>query len=104
HGDKQISLKTLKGINTLVLGHDHPAIALRQQSTVHKYKCYLVGKNRGKTIIVQPSTFPLVPGSDVTKEQLRSPVLPKNLSKFEVFIVDEKTTEVLEFGKLKELK
>ncbi len=103
HGDKNLFAKKLKGVSTILIGHDHPAITLRQKSTVHKYKCYLVGKHKGNTIIVQPSTFPLLSGSDVTKEKLMSPLLPKDLGKFDVFVVDEKTQDVLRFGKLKNI-
>ena len=56
-----------------------------------------------RTLIVQPSTFPLVVGSDVAKEQLMSPLLPADVSRFEIFVVDEKKLEVLRFGRLKNL-
>lgn len=96
HGDKII--KTYSDI--VIIGHDHPAIMLREKDKREKFKCFLKGKIKKTTVIVQPSFNPLIEGSDVISEKLLSPYL-KNISDFDVFIVDDKKKEVLSFGKLK---
>ncbi len=104
HGDELPTAHQIKTTKIIIIGHDHPAITLRHKSTSHKYKCYLRGAYTRRTLIVQPSTFPLVVGSDVAKEQLMSPLLPADLRRFEIFVVDEKKLEVLGFGRLGKLK
>lgn len=86
----------------IIMGHEHPAITLREKSKAEKFKCFIKGKYKKSTLIVQPSFNPLTQGTDVAKEQVLSPLL-SNLSKFEVYIVNDKTHEVLPFGKLKNL-
>ncbi len=86
----------------IIMGHEHPAITLREKAKAEKYKCFIKGKFKRSTLIVQPSMNPLTKGTDVTKEQTLSPLL-NDLSKFEVFIVNSKTHDVLPFGKIKNL-
>ncbi len=86
----------------IIMGHEHPAITLREKAKSEKFKCFLKGKFRKSTLIVQPSLNPLTEGTDVLKEQVLSPLLSDVLS-FEAFIVDDKTHEVLPFGKIKNL-
>jgi len=81
----------------VVIGHEHPAISLREEGKVEKYKCFLVDKE--KKLIVMPSFNLLFEGTDVTKEKVLSPYL-KDVSKFSVYIIGEK---VYEFGKVKDL-
>lgn len=86
----------------IIMGHEHPAITLREKAKQEKFKCFIKGKFRKSTLIVQPSLNPLTEGTDVTKEQVLSPLL-SDLSKFEVFIVNDRTHEVLPFGKIGKL-
>ncbi|HLF54750.1 MAG TPA: metallophosphoesterase [Candidatus Nanoarchaeia archaeon] len=86
----------------IIMGHEHPAITLREKSKAEKFKCFIKGKYKKSVLIVQPSFNPLTQGTDVTKEEVLSPLL-SDLSKFEVYIVNDKTHEVLPFGKLKNL-
>jgi len=85
---------------TLIIGHDHPVVSLREDSRVEKYKCFLKGKWKDKNLIVMPSFNLLVEGSDVLKEKLLSPYLEQDLSEFEVFVIGDK---VYKFGVLKEI-
>ena len=98
HGDK--IPEDIEKIKTIIIGHEHPAISLRDNSRVERFKCFLIGTFKGKRLIVMPSFNPVLPGSDVLKDKMLSPLLT-NVDDFEVIVVDK---EVLEFGKIKVLK
>lgn len=98
HGDRLMKIPS--SIKTIIIGHEHPAISFRQRPS-EKYKCFLVGKYKGKILIVQPSFNLVTEGTDVSKEYLLSPFLKQNLKNFECFIVAD---TVYRFGKLKNLK
>ncbi|MBI4981462.1 metallophosphoesterase [Candidatus Woesearchaeota archaeon] len=97
HGDKLIKTTA----KTIIIGHEHPAITLREKSKVEKFKCFLKGRWNGKTLIVMPSFNPLLEGTDIIKEKLLSPFL-KDVSDFEVFVVH--AGEMFRLGRVKELK
>ncbi|MBI2668758.1 metallophosphoesterase [Candidatus Woesearchaeota archaeon] len=97
HGDELHNTKAKR----IIIGHEHPAITLREKSKREKYKCFLKGKWKRKELIAMPSFNPLTEGTDVLKEQLLSPYLQK-LDDFEVFIVSK--GEVFAFGKVKGLR
>lgn len=98
HGDSID--KEVTSAKTIIIGHEHPAIGLKDKSRYEKYKCFLKGTWKGKTLIVQPSFNPLTEGTDILRERLLSPYL-KNINNFEVFVVSKK--DVLPFGKVKNL-
>lgn len=103
HGDKLpekygIQLKEIKAI---IIGHEHPALGLKERARVERYKCFLKGSYKRKQLIVLPSFNLVVEGSDVLKERLLSPLLPKDIGEMEVFIVADK---VYSFGKIKGLR
>ena len=102
HGDKLNDdiLKLTKKIKKIIIGHEHPAVGLAEGSRVETYKCFLKGKWKNKTLIVQPSFNLVTEGTDVLKEALLSPFLKQDLGKFDVYIVSDK---VYEFGKIKNL-
>ena len=100
HGDK-IPKEALKDVSTIIIGHEHPAVSLKEGARVEKVKCFLRGKYKGKNLIVQPSFNTIVPGTDILKEGILSPFLRQNLGNFEVYAVEDK---VYEFGKLKDLR
>lgn len=94
-----------KNIKTIIIGHEHPAITLRDGPRAERFKCFLKGtwKKASKRydLIVLPSFNPLIEGTDVLQHQLLSPILKNiKISEFEVFIVGDK---VYNFGKLKGL-
>ena len=95
HGDELVETKAKR----IIIGHEHPAIVVREGSKREKYKCFLKGKWKGKRLIAVPSFNPLLEGTDILKEQVLSPFL-KNIRNFEVFIVHK--GEAFEFGKVKE--
>ena len=101
HGDKIISNSDTNKSKTLIIGHEHPAITLREEIRHENYKCFLLGKFKSQKLIVMPSFFPLIEGTDILREELLSPYLHQNLKNFEAFIVADK---IYKFGKLKNLK
>ncbi len=96
HGDKLKEIKT----KTIIIGHEHPAITISDKIRKEKYKCFLKGKWKNKNIIVMPSFNQLTEGTDIASQRLLSPFL-KNISNFEVYVIEDK---VYNFGKLKNLK
>lgn len=101
HGHKEITIP--KRIRTIIIGHEHPAVSIREGERSERFKCFLKGKYGGKEIIVLPSLNLLTEGTDVLKEDILSPFLKQrkqDLDSFEVFIVSDK---VYNFGKLKNI-
>jgi putative SbcD/Mre11-related phosphoesterase len=97
HGDKPHLECLDKKIKLIIMGHKHPAVTLREGEKSERYKCFLVGEWKGKRVIILPSFFPLVEGSDVFIEDTNL-AFKLNLSKFEVYVVGDK---VYEFGKMR---
>src|SRR3989344_788893 len=97
HGDVLVKTEA----NRIIIGHEHPAIKLHENSKWEKYKCFLKGAWQGKELIAVPSFNPLLEGTNILERQMLSPYL-KNIRNFEVFVVGEK--EVFYFGKLKNLQ
>ncbi|MAG52580.1 MAG: phosphoesterase, partial [Nanoarchaeota archaeon] len=93
HGDK------LKEINTsiIIIGHEHPALSIKDEIRNETYKCFLKGKYKNKTLIVTPSFCLVRPGVDVLTKEYPTPYR-KNLDNFEVYVVGDK---IYNFGKLK---
>jgi len=96
HGDK-VPDKISKQVKNIVIGHEHPAITISDSIRSERYKCFLVGKFKGKNLIVTPSLNPLTQGTDVSKEKLLSPFLKGNIDNFRVIVVGDK---LYDFGKL----
>ncbi len=101
HGNKIPDKAVLKQVKTIIIGHEHPAIMLRQGLRSEKYKCFLKGKYKHKVLIVQPSLNLLTEGTSIDKEKLLSPFLQQNLDNFDVYVVADK---VYEFGKVKNIR
>ena len=100
HGHKIPGKPLLKGIKTVIIGHEHPAISIREGPRSELFKCFLKGKWKGKTLIVQPSLNLVTEGTNILKEKLLSPFLKQDLGNFEVFVVGE---EVMGFGKINDI-
>ena len=100
HGHKIPNKNILKKAKIIVIGHEHPAISLREDVRIEKFKCFLKGKYKRKKLIVMPSFCLATEGTDILKEKLLSPFLDQDLRNFEVSVVADK---VYEFGKLKNL-
>lgn len=87
---------------TLVIGHEHPCIGLRNGERVEKIKCFLKGQFEDRELIVMPSFNFISEGSDILHEKLLSPFLNKgSLDNFEVYGVEN--FEVFPFGRVKNI-
>ena len=100
HGDKIPSKELLDDCSTVIIGHEHPAVSLKEGSKSELFKCFLKGKYNGKTLIVQPSFNEMIEGTDILRDKILSPLLKQNLDNFEVFAVEDR---IYKFGKLKNL-
>jgi|TARA_B100001971_G_C18141746_1_gene510751 putative SbcD/Mre11-related phosphoesterase len=100
HGDKIPSKELLKDVSTIIIGHEHPAVSIKEGPRVELVKCFLVGKWKRHNLIVLPSFNLVTEGTDVLKEQILSPFLRNNLRNLNVYVVADK---VYGFGKLKDL-
>jgi hypothetical protein len=100
HGHQIPEDNDFKNANIIIIGHEHPAIGLKEKGRVEKFKCFLKGKYKDKILIVQPSFNLLIEGTDILKERLLSPFLHQNIDTFEVFVVSD---EVMYFGKVKNI-
>lgn len=98
HGDR-IPRSIKEG--TIIIGHEHPAVSLREGPRVELVKCFLVGKYRKKNLIVLPSFNLVHEGSDVLREDALSPFLRRDISEFRVYAVSD---GIYNFGKLKTLR
>jgi putative SbcD/Mre11-related phosphoesterase len=99
HGDKIVDIP--KKVKTIIIGHEHPAVTIKDKVRAELFKCYLVGKFKGKELIVMPSFHFVQEGHDMLKEKVLSPYLKQDLDDFRVLIVSK---GVYDFGKLKGLK
>ena len=101
HGHKEVDSDKLDKVNTIIIGHEHPAISIREGLRAERFKCFLFGRYKRKALIVMPSFNPLIEGTDVTKEKTLSPFI-KNISSFRIVVITEDSQQ-LDFGKLKDI-
>ena len=101
HGDKIPDKDLLKKTDTIIIGHEHPAVSIKEGPRVEVFKCFLKGKFQRKNLIVQPSFNMVTEGTDVIKEELLSPFLKQNLDDFEVFLVADKVYNFRKLGRLR---
>ena len=99
HGHETTDLE--KDIKTVIIGHDHPAIGLKEHNRTETYKCFLKGKYKGRDLLVLPSFNFLHPGSNILNEKNLSPYLERGIKNFKVYIVEK--NKVYDFGKIKDL-
>ena len=100
HGDEIPNKELLKDVSTIIIGHEHPAVSVREGPRAELFKAFLVGKWRGKNIIAQPSFNLVTEGTDVLKEEILSPFLRNNLKNLNAIIVADK---LYGFGKIRGL-
>ncbi len=101
HGDHLPKAKEVVDAKIIVIGHEHPAARLREGNKSEKFKCFLKGTWKGRTLIVLPSLCQLNEGSDISSEKRLSPFLKGDLSEFEAWLVED---QPYYFGKLKDLE
>jgi uncharacterized protein len=101
HGHAIPPEEDLEGVDTIIIGHEHPAVSIRDGIRSELFKCFLRGKYRSRDIIVMPSMSTVTEGTDILKEELLSPFLRNSrLGDFEVYVAADRTYR---FGKLKKL-
>lgn len=100
HGQEIPKSPEFKKAKTILIGHEHPAVTIREKYKAEEYKCFIVGKYKGKNLVVQPSLNSTAIGTNVRNRQLLSPFLQQPLESFKVFAVADK---VYDFGKLGQL-
>ena len=101
HGHRMFAECLDRKIKTIVMGHRHPALVLKDKTKSESYKCFLSGKWKGRQVIIMPSFFPLVEGTDISADFENKLAFNLNLKNFKVYAVGDK---VYEFGVLKSLK
>lgn len=100
HGHEIPNSKEFNNSKIIIIGHEHPALGLKEGSRKEKYKCFLKGKYKDKILIVQPSLNLITEGTDILSRKHLSPFLKQDINNFEVYVVSE---EILNFGKIKNL-
>lgn len=102
HGDKIPDDLMATEKQTIIIGHEHPCIGIRNGERLEKIKCYLKGVYNEKKLIVMPSFNFVTEGSDILHEKPLSPFL-KNIKtdNFEVYGVEN--FEILRFGRIKDI-
>jgi hypothetical protein len=87
HGDIIPEDNLLENINTIIIGHEHPAISIQDGARVETFKCFLKGNYQKKTLIVLPSCNLVTEGTDLLKQARLSPLMPSNIDNFEAYII-----------------
>ncbi len=99
HGDEIVDAD--KEVKTIIIGHEHCAVSLRDGPREEKFKCFVVGKYKNKNIVGLPSFNPLIEGCDLVAGDVMSPYFKGNIDDFRIYVVSDK---VYDFGLLKELR
>jgi uncharacterized protein len=105
HGNTLFSEVFDDKIKIIVMGHLHPSILISDKQGIkrEKYKCFLIGKFKGKEVIILPSFLATVEGTSVNNiendyEDYFSIIPKKKLINFEIYVVGDK--ETYNFGKI----
>lgn len=96
HGD--FIPKDFGKTTSIIIGHEHPAITLKDEAKSEKFKCFVKTKYKRKTLYVLPSFNLVNEGTDITRHKLLSPFL-KNMKKCNVTICQD--GELFDFGEVK---
>lgn len=103
HGDHVPTIAS--SIDTIVIGHEHPALSLQDPVTgrQERYKVFLKGEYEDRTLWVLPSCNTLMQGTDLSKEGVLSPFLKEGVwQQCEAFIRDD-TGQIYPFGRINQL-
>lgn len=100
HGDRLPSREQLKNASTIIIGHEHPAISIKDGARAELFKCFLIGRWKGKNLIVVPSFNLVAEGTDILKEKKLSPFLKGDIGSFKAVAVADK---LYDFGPLRNL-
>ena len=109
HGDKEIKIP--RQVDTIIIGHEHPAIKFYTVGRRESYKCFFITKykeknlknklfSKSKTLIVLPSMNPLTQGTDLINQEFLSPFIKKAKGRIIIY----HNNEHYDFGELSKLK
>jgi putative SbcD/Mre11-related phosphoesterase len=106
HGHRRIEYP--RGIETLVIGHEQPAIVLKRGFDTVKVPCLLYGKTKtGEGFVCLPAFSPLSEGTALNvekKDELLSPILREDVDIEQLRPIGlDKETGALEFPTMKHL-
>ncbi|MFH1848749.1 MAG: metallophosphoesterase [archaeon] len=101
HGDKIPDNADFAKAKTVIIGHEHPAVSIREENRTETFKCFLFGRWKDKKLIVQPSFNLVTEGTDVLNDEVLSPFLRHDISRFHAYVVGDR---IYDFGLLKHLK
>ncbi len=87
-------------VDTIIIGHEHPSISLKDNERQESIKVYLKGTWNGYDLIVMPSFTSISYGSDILNQKTISPYI-KDINSFEVIGVDQ--SNVYPFGLVEDL-
>ncbi|MBI2138103.1 metallophosphoesterase [Candidatus Woesearchaeota archaeon] len=90
HGNKIPDVKALKKVKTAIIGHEHPAVSIREGVRTELFKCFLKGTWKRKHLIVLPSFNPASEGHDLMMELPISPFLGDSVTNFSAYVVADK--------------
>ncbi len=98
HGDRSVAIPDK--IKTIIVGHMHPAITLAQGPKSERYKCFLKGEYKKRTLIIMPSFHEFTKGADVIEDDAFGLIRDQSIKDFDVFVVGD-DHKVYEFGKVR---
>ena len=96
HGNKKVETDA----QTIIIGHIHPSVGLKEGRRIERYKCFMKGKYKNKDLIVLPAFSKLKEGMDILNQEFISPYI-QEVNDFEIFVVGDK---IYNFGKVKNIK
>lgn len=102
HGHRIPEDRDLEKAKIVVIGHEHPALFLRDGIRTEKVKCFLKGKWKNKTLIQIPSLSFATQGSDLAQEEVFSPFTQRGKGDYTAYCVED--FDVFCFGKLRNLE
>ena len=102
HGHRMPVGKEFKESKIVIIGHEHPALFLRDGARTEKVKCFLKGKYKKKELIQIPSLSFASEGSDLAQEVAFSPMIKGSKGDFTAYCVED--YRVFCFGKLKNIE
>ena len=101
HGDAIPVNQAFRSSDIIIIGHEHPAVSIKDGVRSEKFKCFLKGNWKNRLLLALPSLNLAHEGTDLLAGRLLSPFLQGNISNFEVYVAN--LPEPLHFGKLKNL-
>lgn len=101
HGDAKETKEQLQDVQGIIIGHEHPSLELDDGVRKERYKCLLKGRYKDKDILIMPSTYPLVEGTDILSNEGLGPIR-KQTTDIEAYLVEE--NKAYYFGKADTLR